>query len=224
MSFQTAAVLIGAAVAAPIPRLDPSPRRRHVRPALLPPLESEPAFKASILKMVLEHVDELPAAAAVRRHLDPQVQREIAEASRTQWLPGAWGVQIYEALAAALGETAVLTVAAAMVSVAPTTPMFQPLLRGVIHIFGREPVELLRAYPHAQRFIARNCGTCEVVFGRPTTVRFQRVPEALRRRVWLVGQFAVIEAMLVLAGGAGRVEIDAPRFATTGTVDFLVHT
>jgi hypothetical protein len=191
---------------------------------LSPLLESEPASKASIYKLMLEHVDDLPAAAAVRRHLAPAVQREIAEASRTQWLPAGWGVEIYEALAAALGESAVYALATEMVTAAPSVPMFQPLLRGVIHIFGREPVELLRAYPHAQRFIARNCGTCEAVFGRPTTVRFQHVPEALRRRVWQVGQLAVIEAMLTLAGGAGKVEIDGPRFATTGAVDFLVYT
>ncbi|MCY1008217.1 hypothetical protein OV079_22180 [Nannocystis pusilla] len=189
-----------------------------------PLLDTEPAFKASVLKMMLEHVDELPEADEVRRRMEPQVQREIAEASRTQWLPGAWGPAIYEAVAAVLGETGVYELAAEMVTAAPAMPMFQPLVRGVIHIFGREPVELLRAYPHAQKFTARNCGTCEVLFARPTTVRFQHVPELLRRRVWQVGQLAVIEAMLVLAGGSGKVEIDAPEFAATGTIDFLVHT
>ncbi|WP_096326661.1 hypothetical protein [Nannocystis exedens] len=189
-----------------------------------PLLDSEPAFKANVLKMMLEHVDELPEADAVRGRLGPQVQREIAEASRTQWLPGAWGPAIYEAVAAILGEAGVYEVAAEMVTAAPAMPMFQPLLRGVIHIFGREPVELLRAYPHAQKFIARNCGTCEVLFAGPTTVRFRRVPEPLRRRVWQVGQLAVIEAMLTLAGGGGKVELEASTFAATGTIDFLVHT
>lgn len=189
-----------------------------------PLLDSEPAFKASVLKLLLEHVDELPEARAVRRALDPRIPHEIAECSRTEWMPAAWGVAIYEALAAVLGESAVSALAAEMVTAAPSRPIFQPMLRGVIHIFGRAPVDLLRAYPHAHKFSSRHCGTCEALIGRPTTIRFQHLPEPLRRRVWLVGQVGVLAAMLNLAGGAGTVEIDGPHFATTGAVDLVVHT
>jgi hypothetical protein len=186
--------------------------------------ESEPAYKAGVLKLLLEHIDGLARAAVVREHIGPAIVRGVETAPRAEWLPAAWGMQLYDSIAATLGERHAAAVATDMVLKAPSRPIFQPLLRGVMHFFGRRPVDLLRTYPLAQRFNSRHAGVFTVAVGEPTLVRARSLPQELRRPVWPVVQVAVIEATLRLGGGAGKVVVDDGEFVSSGAVDFLVQT
>lgn len=188
-----------------------------------PLAESEPAYRASVLKLLLEHVDGLSRGDLVREHLGRAIPAAIEAAGRSDWLPVGWGGDIYEAIGTTLGERMIQTVAANMVMKAPSRPIFQPLMRGVTQFFGRAPAQLLRTYALAQRFSARNAGSFAVVVGRPTLVHVRGLPPALRRRAWQVAQVGVLEATLRMAGGEGTVEIVGDEFAATGDVDFVVH-
>lgn len=148
---------------------------------------AEPGQRASVPKLVLAQVEALPASERDRvlAQLDPEWLDGVRRAARTAWVPLDWTPRLYRAVDEALGDARVMSVARDMAAGTYDVPLFAPLIRGALNVFGDGAASLLRTLPGGWKLVNRGAGRCEVEIdrgARVATVSLRELAPPLRDR------------------------------------------
>ncbi len=177
----------------------------------------EPLYKATLTKTLLEAMLKLPAGerAAVVKELGEQDIITITNAAKTDWLPASVQARLDRAVYVALGEQHLTDWVRSYTREASEIPVFAPIARGAIKLFGGGAAGGLRILPKTWGFVARDCGRC-LVEGREQGARVSYVdlPDQMRTP-WFVaaGRGGLLGLLDFTRTQGAEVEIDDANIA-----------
>lgn len=174
--------------------------------------QSQSQYKASLARSLLESVDRLDDALRRRVYelAGPEHVRAIRDAPRTSWLEAEHQIAVDGAIAEVLGNAALERMIREYVSRASDTPLFKPLMRGAIALFGLTPASIYRILPRAWGMTSREAGIVSerVIDDRHHEVTYAQLPELMRVESIAVTTRGSLLGMLDLVGHGGTVETD----------------
>ncbi|HTP49608.1 MAG TPA: hypothetical protein VMK42_02830 [Anaeromyxobacteraceae bacterium] len=163
------------------------------------------------------------ASAEVVRRLDPDLLRQIEEASRVDWLPHRIVVELVHRIRDVSGEEAVRGWSRAAVNGALRGSLFRPFLEGVVAVFGLSPLAACKILPKAYSAALKDCGVLHLESASPgrSELVLEGLPPEARDRTWLVSVAGGFEVIFDACKVEGRFELvfdrpeSAPRFVAT---------
>ena len=119
-----------------------------------------PLYKAALAKSLLEEVEKMAPGErdAVLDHVGSEHLLAINDAIRTDWINARHQLAIDEAIEAHLGPNALVNMVRKYAAAAGDVPIFRPIKRGAIALFGVSPHGFFKMVPRAWSTSSRNCG------------------------------------------------------------------
>jgi hypothetical protein len=159
-----------------------------------------PLYKATLTKTLLDAMLALDPKErdAVLAELDQADVDRISNAAKTDWLPAEVQGNLDRAVYTALGEERLIDWVRNYTREASEIPVFAPIARGALTLFGGGAAGGLRILPKTWGFVARNCGRCLVERSDDgAAVSYVDLPEVMRTE-WFVaagkgGLFGLLE-------------------------------
>ncbi len=142
-----------------------------------------PVYKATLTKTIFERVSSLPAAEreAVLSRMDPDNVAAIERAARTDWLPAGVEADLDNAIFEQLGKDRLIDYVREYTVRAADFPIFTPIARGAVNLFGGGPRGILKILPKTWGFVARHCGTCSYAEREGAfVISYEGLPEVMR--------------------------------------------
>lgn len=136
----------------------------------------------------------------------------IHAASRIDWLPIEFDLEIAEAVAAVLGRTCDRERARQSVRMSLESPLLRPFIVGVQTIFGLEPASVIRQAPRGWLAVYRNAGALEYRIGQGAerVLVYSDIPErVVASALYLDAIAGAFESLLDLCGVEGSVSVEA---------------
>lgn len=178
-------------------------------------MDEPPKIRGTMLRAILEAMRREPAGAGFLERIDPSLVQAIDASARTAWIDGEALALICEAYEATAGVAEHVALHRRVVKETAPAPLFSPIVRGAIHLFGQGPGSLLRLYPRALHHAIRNLGQAQVrVEGRAAVVTFEQVAARFRGPFWRNSMVGVFEGILEVAGSEGEVRYDDARMSS----------
>ena len=188
------------------------------------PMEA-PLVKATSLRAQIDAIRSQPGGPEALAASDQLLLKQVEQAARTELLPAEIGVHLYEEFLRLEGDDAVRAAGRQIGNKLAEIPLFAPLIRVAVNMFGKGPKSLVAALPNGVKASGRN--TADVTYEEtgPTSLRttWRNIPEPLRRRAWLLSVEGTHFAILDLAGKTGRVTADDRDFVRDGVLHFDVE-
>lgn len=168
-----------------------------------------PAFRASVLHALIKTIENHPGGVQIMDRCDPRDLAFVRDSFRTDWVPANRGLCLYRASFDEGGAELVHDVSRDnVISQGSIHPLFRPLMRGAVNVFGGGPVAVFKQLPRALTLSNRATGTIEVKQSRPHEVVYHWIglPPVLQDRVWIEGQRGVSVGVLRLLDIHGSCE------------------
>ena len=158
-------------------------------------------------------VDALPAAerAHVRARIGASTFARLDNAAPLEWLPAEIHAEVIEALRERVGPQRYRELYADMTLDGLNRPLFGPLARAAVGMFGRSAVGLERVFPRGWGLIARGCGRIRMLSaGRGRAVMLlESMPSIFSRTdTYALGFAGAFDACGVFAGSVGTCRVD----------------
>ena len=185
-----------------------------------------PLYKATLTKTLLESMLALEPSERdlVLAELDPAEVERISSAAKTDWLPAGVQARLDRAVYTALGRDRLIDWVRNYTREASEIPVFAPIARGALTLFGGGPAGGLRILPKTWGFVARNCGRCLVEKrDEGATVSYVDLPEVMRTE-WFVaaGKGGLLGLLEFVKASEIEVEIDEASLGS-GDVHYVVR-
>jgi len=186
----------------------------------------EPEIRASWTRRVLRAADELPEGIGpeIRRRVPPAILSRLEQAGPLAWLPGEVHATVIQSVHDSIGDARYAEMVRAMTLDGLNRPLFGPLARGAVGLFGRSAAGLERMFPRGWGLVSRGCGKIEMTESRRghAVMDLVGVPVVLRRMAYALGFKGAFDACSDFAGTGGRSEMDAAGLAD-GRVRYVLH-
>lgn len=174
-------------------------------------------YKAALAKALLAAIDSFDRAdrGEIFERAGNAHVVAIRDAPRTAWIAAAHQLAVDEALAAMLGDDALEQQLRDYVSRAAQTPLFAPILRGALAMFGVSPSSLYRFLPRAWDMTSRNAGSIvERSLGdHAHEIRYEDLPPVMRVSCLAVATRGSSLGILDLVNRKGTAETDVSALA-----------
>lgn len=126
------------------------------------------SIRAAQLQHSLLAIERVAGAKQDRvfARIRPETLARIRGATRIEWLPVEFDLELAEAVAAELGPASDRRRARESVRLSMESPLLEPIVVGVQRIFSLEPTALIRQIPRAFQAVYRGAGWLEHQIGR----------------------------------------------------------
>lgn len=172
----------------------------------------EPLYKASVTKAIWHEVELLPPnqRLAIAAAVGPEQIEAIATAGRTSWLPARIQAAIDQAVFDVVGVDAQVDLMRRYTLKATLTPVFAPIARGTLSLFGAGPLAVLRSLPKTWPFVSKHCAILTLEsHDQSATLIYAQLAPVLRTVSFATSTRGSLEGVLeFVAAIDGRVEID----------------
>jgi hypothetical protein len=164
--------------------------------------------RASISKLQLEAIEQLPQSHEILATVPERVLQEIREASRTAWVSTEYMATLLAAVHRVGGGTLVRVAAHSVVIKTTKYPLFQPLLLGTLRVFGNGPAALFRALHVAWGHTNRNVGELQITVEKGSAlVTVTDLAPALDIPAFKLSWEGTVGGILSLANVEGRTTV-----------------
>lgn len=185
-----------------------------------------PVYKATLTKTIFERVGSLPAAEreGVLGRMDAENVAAIERAARTDWLPAAVEADLDNAIFEELGADRLTQYVHEYTVRAADFPIFTPIARGAMNLFGGGPKAMLKIIPKTWGFVARHCGVCSYAEKHGAViVSYEALPEVMRTPAFVAASKGGLTGVMDFVRAKGvTVETDS-RSIGSGTVRYTVR-
>jgi hypothetical protein len=172
----------------------------------------EPAVRASYLRLLLDHADDLVPGSLRDRLADADLTA-IECAGPLVWLPVSIDLTLQRALAELLGpERASELLRTGLRQVWASTPA-RTIVQTAVGLFGVNPGSLARLVPNAWNLLYRECGRWSVERSEAdhrdqVLLRLSDLPQTCADELaWLEAVATILHALLILCDAEGEVEL-----------------
>ena len=180
-----------------------------------------------MVKPLLEAIERLEPSSAGRvfDEIDPIHVKAVREASLTAWVDARHQAAIDEGFVRALGRAAMVEHARQFTRSAGDNPVFAPLLKGTLAIFGLSPKAMYSTQTRAWKFSARGLGRLEhePVGPKAHRIVYSEVPEFLRNDGFVGRAHGPNYAMMDLVRAVGTVDVDESELQDRGRLEFVAR-
>ena len=185
-----------------------------------------PVYKATLTKTIFERVGSLPAAEreAVLNRMDPANVAAIEQAARTDWLPAGVEADLDNAILEELGKDRLTEYVHEYTVRAADFPVFTPIARGAVNLFGGGPKGMLKILPKTWGFVARHCGACKYAEeGDAVVISYEGLPEVMRTPAFVAASEGGLTGVLEFVRAKGVTVQTDSRSIGSGTVRYTVR-
>lgn len=170
-----------------------------------------PSVRSSQLKedvLALASLGE-DVRAGVMRRLSPETLRQIADASRVEWLPHHLLLELVHAIREVAGEEALRGWGFATVKGTMQATLYRPFLEGLVAVFGLSPTAAWKVLPRAYAAAFKDCGEIRLLESGPGAARMvlADLPLEAKDRDWLLTVAGAFELVFDFCKVKGRVEL-----------------
>jgi hypothetical protein len=176
-------------------------------------LSVEPEIRASWTRRVLRAAEDLPEGIgpAVRARIPAALLTRLEQAGPLAWLPGEVHANVIQGVHDEIGDERYADMVRATTLDGLNRPLFGPLARGAVGLFGRSAAGLERMFPRGWGLVSRGCGRLEMKEGKKghAVMQLVEVPPVLRRLAYALGFKGAFDACSDFVGSNGRCAMDA---------------
>jgi hypothetical protein len=163
-------------------------------------------------KALLERIEQLDPAERepVLRAIPEASLRLIRDSSRTDWLDARHQIAMDAAVWEVLGEERLVQLLRSYSAQAADVPLFGPIFKGALGMFGGGPSAVYRVIPRAWGFTSRNGGTIttRITGDRAAEVVYTALPPLLRRATMAATTRGAMLGVLDIFGLEGTCSTD----------------
>lgn len=179
--------------------------------------EPDPEIRASWTKRLLRHVETWPddLGGRVRARVPGPVLVRLEGSGPLAWLPSEIHASVIAAVHDEIGSERYVALYREMTLDGLNRPLFGPLARGAVGLFGRSAVGLERMFPRAWGLVSRGCGRMEMVESKRghAVMQLDGVPEILRLVPYALGFQGAFDACRDFVRTAGTSVLDSSGLA-----------
>jgi hypothetical protein len=173
-----------------------------------------PRVRANLIMTAMEAIDSLDPdeARRVRELLPRQTLREIESATRMDWLPFEFDIQILEATLHVLGPERFRELRHRTTINSAHSPFLSSVLAGALHLFGASPLAAFRLVPRVYTMITKDAGIvrAEDIDAKRLRLAYENVPAVMMASsAWRTTVALDTEAVFELVRARGTVVVDA---------------
>jgi len=168
-----------------------------------------PEIRASWTRRVLRMIDALPKRDVVecRSRIRADSLSRLENAAPLEWLPAEIHAQVIEVLRNHVGPERYRQLYTDMTLDGLNRPLFGPLARAAVSMFGRSAVGLERVFPRGWGLVARGCGRIHMTSsakGRAEMLLEDLPPGLSRTDTYALGFAGAFDACGIFAGSTER--------------------
>lgn len=184
-----------------------------------------PRYKASLTQSIFALIDDLPASERDRIYglLGPEVTNRVHHATKTDWLPVTIQGDLDTAMLETLGRERTVALLRGYTRDATKVPIFAPIGRAALSLFGGGTGGALRVIPRTWGFVAKDCGSMKVhVEPSRASVHYLDIPPVLRTPGFVASTEGSLLGIMDFAGAdSPKATPDESNFAQ-GTLAYEV--
>jgi hypothetical protein len=166
-----------------------------------------------------------PVRGTLLTAIPDALRAEIRAAGSLDWLPARVFVELCEALRAGVGSQQARAFWRQSLRDAIRHPFMQPLARGAMFLWGKNPAALVKRTPQAWQLVSRHCGELKAVESggqSAITLRIEHVPPVCRKQGLLLMWEGGLMAQLDAVDAEGSIVVRGEQFATSGSAELSV--
>ncbi len=185
-----------------------------------------PEIRASWTRRVLRHAEATDVAtrAALREKLAPRTLARLENAGPLEWLPVEIHAELIHVVWDLMGKERYIALYSGMTYESLNRPLFGPLAKGAMSLFGRSAAGLERMFPRAWGLVSRGCGRLRLTSSRKgyAEMVLDGIPPILARtETYAMGFMGALDACANFAGTVGTTDPDLSELPA-GRVTFRI--
>jgi hypothetical protein len=176
-------------------------------------VDTEPTMRSQQIKQRIQSIG-MVFGKDVQKKIMSRIPKEtlqtISQAEDDQWLPVKLNVEIFDCIAAEVGEEGIYNLSAKSFNKILASSTVSQLFRSALHLFRIQPTTLVKLTGLFWRAIYRNCGDLSVVKGEQNqaVVLWSNIPPFIgKNRNYLMAIAGGIHSVIAYGGANPRVTL-----------------